>query len=521
MKVPESAVKDLISAGKIGFPEFEEAFTSMAKEGGIAFEGMVKQSKTLTGVLSTLKDNFSLTAAEIGQHLLPAAKALAIALIDVLQTIKKNKELTIWIAKLTAAAAGIALLVTSVGVLGVAFLKLQAIMIALGGVTAALTTGFRILVGATGIGLIIVAITLLIVHFDKVKAAAVATFVGMTEVVKKQVNIMSNLLGGLGEILVGMISYDFDKVLSGFRTIGSAAIDTIDNIKDAPAGIADAYMEEIEKIKALEEEEANRKKEKKELAKEDKGIEKEEGLEGLILDQETIESMEKAHQERIKAIKDGSRKDDTTAYAEYLKEQEKLAKKNRDQFLIDEIKFGTNFAKVREFFRSTEFKGTSKALGDLSSLTRSSNKTLFAIGKASAIANATVNTAQHVTETLAAYPWPFSIAPAIAAGVAGAVQIGTIASQTLRAEKGFSGGGSKFDEPLISTFTPREVVIPEQFSDGIKKGDYALTSANEQQQNNGMTEVSITVDYASEEAARIVTVQNNEDEALGVSRSVA
>lgn len=57
--VSESQVKKLASQGKIGFNELESAFKNLTGEGG-RFDGLLqKQSETLQGVASTLKDLFS------------------------------------------------------------------------------------------------------------------------------------------------------------------------------------------------------------------------------------------------------------------------------------------------------------------------------------------------------------------------------------------------------------------------------------------------------------------------------
>lgn len=72
--VTEQEFFKLVSAGKIGRKEITDAFQTMTSEGGIFFEGMEKQSLTLGGLISTMKDNFSLLLAEIGEGLLPAVK---------------------------------------------------------------------------------------------------------------------------------------------------------------------------------------------------------------------------------------------------------------------------------------------------------------------------------------------------------------------------------------------------------------------------------------------------------------
>jgi len=77
MKQPESAIKDLVSEGKVSFAIFEKAFASLSEEGGVAFGGLEKKSKTLSGRISTLRDNFSQLAVAIGQKMIPASGGFA------------------------------------------------------------------------------------------------------------------------------------------------------------------------------------------------------------------------------------------------------------------------------------------------------------------------------------------------------------------------------------------------------------------------------------------------------------
>lgn len=74
--VTEQQFFKLVSAGKIGRKEIQQAFRTMTSEGGMFFQGMQKQSLTFAGMLSTMKDNLKLAAAAIGETLLPTAKEL-------------------------------------------------------------------------------------------------------------------------------------------------------------------------------------------------------------------------------------------------------------------------------------------------------------------------------------------------------------------------------------------------------------------------------------------------------------
>lgn len=66
--VAESKVKDLVEAGKVGFPEVQKVIESLTDEGG-KFGGLMEaQSKTITGQISNIEDGISMMFNEIGQQ---------------------------------------------------------------------------------------------------------------------------------------------------------------------------------------------------------------------------------------------------------------------------------------------------------------------------------------------------------------------------------------------------------------------------------------------------------------------
>ena len=65
MKVSVKDVGDLITAGKVGFPEVQKALESMTNEGGKFHGMMARQATSLSGLWSTLKDNIGFSMREI------------------------------------------------------------------------------------------------------------------------------------------------------------------------------------------------------------------------------------------------------------------------------------------------------------------------------------------------------------------------------------------------------------------------------------------------------------------------
>ena len=74
MGVNASEIKKMSSEGKIGFKEIEQAFKNMSGEGG-KFNGLMEaQSKSLSGLWSTLNSQITELSTTMGQEMAPAAK---------------------------------------------------------------------------------------------------------------------------------------------------------------------------------------------------------------------------------------------------------------------------------------------------------------------------------------------------------------------------------------------------------------------------------------------------------------
>lgn len=67
LNVDRQELNKLVTEGKVGFPEVEKAFKNMTSEGGIYFNLMQEQSKSLTGMLSNLGDAWDSALNKIGK----------------------------------------------------------------------------------------------------------------------------------------------------------------------------------------------------------------------------------------------------------------------------------------------------------------------------------------------------------------------------------------------------------------------------------------------------------------------
>lgn len=65
--VAENEVKGLVEAGKVGFPEVQKVIQNLTNEGGMFYNLMKEQSKTITGQISNIEDAVSTMFNEIGK----------------------------------------------------------------------------------------------------------------------------------------------------------------------------------------------------------------------------------------------------------------------------------------------------------------------------------------------------------------------------------------------------------------------------------------------------------------------
>jgi tape measure domain-containing protein len=99
--VTKERVFELASEGKLSFDIMRQAMIDMSSEGGVFFDQMNKQSKTLSGQWSTLKDNIVLLANAIGEILIPA---LNFVLSTVTKIVQALTQAVGWFKKLFAAS---------------------------------------------------------------------------------------------------------------------------------------------------------------------------------------------------------------------------------------------------------------------------------------------------------------------------------------------------------------------------------------------------------------------------------
>ncbi|MBK8807763.1 MAG: tape measure protein [Bacteroidales bacterium] len=101
--VSKERVSELVTEGKVGFPEVEKAINSMTGETGKFFNLMQKQSQTITGRISNMGDEWDKAYNRLGE----ANDEFINGVIDAGAYLAKNLEDVIFIVKTLIAAVGV------------------------------------------------------------------------------------------------------------------------------------------------------------------------------------------------------------------------------------------------------------------------------------------------------------------------------------------------------------------------------------------------------------------------------
>lgn len=245
----------MVSAGKVAPADLTRGFQRMTREGGIFYNGMEIASRTLSGRFSTLKDNISQVAAELGDALAPEIKELTIKATEVAQTVKawiiENKALirlkfeqTVkkigdaigWVVKHRDAIVRTA---KTVGVLIVVLKSLAVVMAIVNAVMIANPIGLIVV----AIAALIAAVAALIIWWDKIKEK----FLSFPAPVKAALMIVLGPLGMLAG--AAMIIQDNWGGIQGFFTgIFDAIGNSIDYVWDKMKAFIDFHVWAVQQI---------------------------------------------------------------------------------------------------------------------------------------------------------------------------------------------------------------------------------------------------------------------------------
>jgi hypothetical protein len=142
----------------------------------------------------------------------------------------------------------------------------------------------------------------------------------------------------------------------------------------------------------------------------------------------------------------------------------KLQVENHQRLLLDRQKFGVAYAAINETMHSEVYKGTKSAFGELAVLQTSWSKEQKAIGKAAALANIVIKTAESAMNIYAGFSTIPIVGPILgAAGAAAAIAFGAQQASAVvaAADGGLITGGMAGRDSVPAVLMPGEIVAPK------------------------------------------------------------
>ena len=231
LNVSEEAIADMVSRGKIGFPEVEDAFNSMTGAGGKFFDLMDAQSKTFLGQVSNIQDSLIKIARVMGEVFLPAAKFVAEQLSILIGWFEEHPKLAIFAAVLLAVTTGLLLIAGPILFLVAMLPPLIAGFATLTAVTLPIT--LTVLAIAAAIIVLIAAGALLIAHWDGFKEVLANLSTGFKNTFIGIANIVLLVWNGIVDIVESRINSlvsNINFLIRQINRIPGIDIGTIENI---------------------------------------------------------------------------------------------------------------------------------------------------------------------------------------------------------------------------------------------------------------------------------------------------
>jgi hypothetical protein len=490
------------------------------------FGGQAEAANKGLGSLRGLTTAFGNFQEEIGKRFSPLLEAAIKGMTSFFTELQKNQPLLDFITSLIFAGTVVAGLGTAVGIAGTAFLGLKTAMTAAGIATNAMSLATKGLLGATGIGLLAVLVAEIYLNWNTVWPRMQSVYSAFVENVSALSGGLGSILGGvfsfdLGKIKSGLaevktaLQNGYAAATAGLKPISigvsgggqdkdklaaaqAQALKEIEiekfkqegiqaerelallKVSDASAQEIAIKQQEVETLKALQNQTNAEIKDAlvahlaEVRAAEDTANaiseSQNENFRNTILAQNTEFGQLDASQQALFLAQNGDKLRQSLETEEsirltYAQQQVQADIQRRNQFLADEQKFGIAYAAINQAMHSATYQGAKSAFGDLAQLQQSGNAELKAIGKAAAVANIAIKTAESAMNIYAG----FSTIPIVGqvlgvAGAAAAIAFGVEQTgQVLAAaDGGVVTGGIPNVDSVAARLMPGELVVPKR-----------------------------------------------------------
>jgi len=218
--VTDSQVKKLVETGKVGFVNIQQAFADMAGSSGQFNNLMEKQSHSLSGMYSNMMDKLDQLFVTMGQKLAPTMKSFFSNVESGFTWMIKNWSMiedvlvSVGVAIATTASALLLYKVYAVGAT-IAQLGLNAAMAAnpIGAITI-------VVMG------LVTGIVLLWQRSEQFRGFLYALWDTVKFVFSKIANLISEVFGGMNEMISGIINLDLDQITGGISRLFNSVTGT-------------------------------------------------------------------------------------------------------------------------------------------------------------------------------------------------------------------------------------------------------------------------------------------------------
>jgi Ca2+/Na+ antiporter len=508
------------------------------KAGGSA----VAAAEGLSGSLSKLKENFSSLQEAIGARFAPILQSIVDKISSFFQAVSQNQKLADMAAAVLAGGAAFTGLLAAVSAAGVAFLSLKALLVAAG--VAFSTLAAPVALAVAGIAAISAAVAYLVLNWTTVWPKMQAAFSVFADNIK-------TLAMGLGKIILGFLIPNPAMIKAGIedtKAALTAGLKDYEKISTEKLALQEAKENEAEQkkkerndrmleaqkefhAKEAEEEETDKEYRKRirEEAIEEQREERMLAYEGMLAQNEEFQAMDQDQQAQFRAIND----EQNIARAENERTAQQLAAQNRlaeqaqtnQKFLLEQQKYGTAYATINKIMHSEVYQGTKQATNEMVQYQQSSNATLKGIGKAAAVASIIIKTAESAMNIYAGFSTIPIVGPVLGvAGAAAAVMFGAeqVGKVTGAAQGALLTGGIPGVDSIPVMAQRGELISPAQTFEEVIGSVRAKREADKLSGEGGFIagggqSVRVVIGLDGQEASRVLTARQIEDERLGLS----
>lgn len=204
-----------------------ERMNSILKQLQVNAAGSAEVLADTAGSTQRLSVAFEAVQKMLGEKLAPAFDLVVKGLTSLFEQIEKHEEVATFIADFILAATVVTGLVTVLGTASIAFLAFRTAMIAAGLAAESTAIAVKGLVGATGIGLLVVVLAEVYQHWSTIWPAMQAVFAGFVTFVVEQATALGHIFSGIFHADPSLIKQGIDEWKASFANAATAAVNEL------------------------------------------------------------------------------------------------------------------------------------------------------------------------------------------------------------------------------------------------------------------------------------------------------